>query len=171
MVGEVGYQSVFIKSLTTQGLLGWTTMAEGTAYYMHVDEVMVDPAAWHGKPLQVHGVAENISVRTRTMEYRFDIRNNGHDGEYRRTQPKSIRTHWLGRTHPFTPSSSSWRKPTSTSRSCRRWEPSDSSMCSGEPLKSSSVPSPVRDRWNIRLSAEVSRFTVAAAAPAARRVR
>ena len=53
-------------------------MADGTAYYMHVDEVMVDPAAWHGKPLQVHGEAENISVRTRTMEYRFDIRNNGH---------------------------------------------------------------------------------------------
>ena len=37
------------------GLL-WTTMADGTAYYMHVDEVMVEPEAWHGKRLQVHGL-------------------------------------------------------------------------------------------------------------------
>ena len=59
------------------GLL-WTTMADGTAYYMHVDEVMVDPAAWHGKRLQVHGYAENIGVRKKTMDYRFDVRNNGH---------------------------------------------------------------------------------------------
>ena len=28
------------------GLL-WTTMADGTAYYQHVDEVMVEPEAWH----------------------------------------------------------------------------------------------------------------------------
>ena len=59
------------------GLL-WTTMADGTAYYMHVDEVMVEPEAWHGKRLQVHGYAENIGVRPKTLEYRFDIHNNGH---------------------------------------------------------------------------------------------
>ena len=59
------------------GLL-WTTMADGTAYYMHVDEVMVEPEAWHGKRLQVHGYAENIGVRPKSLEYRFDIRNNGY---------------------------------------------------------------------------------------------
>ena len=59
------------------GLL-WTTMADGTAYYMHVDEVMVEPEAWHGKRLQVHGYAENIFVLKKTMDYRFDILNNGH---------------------------------------------------------------------------------------------
>ena len=58
------------------GLL-WTTMADGMAYYMHVDEVMVEPDAWHGKRLQIHGYAENIGVRPKTMEYRFDIKHNG----------------------------------------------------------------------------------------------
>ena len=48
------------------GLL-WTTMADGTAYYMHVDEVMVEPKAWHGKRLQVHGYAEDIGVRRKTV--------------------------------------------------------------------------------------------------------
>ena len=71
-------------SLTTVALtsafvgLLWTTMADGTAYYMHVDEVMTEPEAWHGKRLQVHGYAENIGVRRKSMDYRFDIRNNGH---------------------------------------------------------------------------------------------
>ena len=66
-----------VFTLAFIGLL-WTTMADGTAYYMHVDEVMVEPDAWHGKRLQVHGYAENIGVRQRTMEYRFSITNNGH---------------------------------------------------------------------------------------------
>ena len=59
------------------GLL-WTTMADGTAYYMHVDEVMVEPEAWNGKRLQVHGYAENIGVRPKSLEWQFDIQNNGH---------------------------------------------------------------------------------------------
>jgi cytochrome c-type biogenesis protein CcmE len=71
-------------TLTTVVLIGafiglmWTTMADGAAYYMHVDEVMVEPEAWHGKRLQVHGYAENVSVRRRTMDYRFNIINNGY---------------------------------------------------------------------------------------------
>ena len=71
-------------SLTTAALtmafvgLLWTTMADGTAYYMHVDEVMVDPAAWHDKRLQVHGYASNISWKPSTLEYRFEIEHNGH---------------------------------------------------------------------------------------------
>ena len=71
-------------TLTTVVLTGafiglmWTTMADGTAYYMHVDEVMVEPEAWHGKRLQVHGYAESVGVRRKTMDYRFNITNNGY---------------------------------------------------------------------------------------------
>jgi len=58
--------------------LMWTTMADGTAYYQHVDEVMVDPEAWHGKRLQVHGYAQDIRVRPKSMDYHFGIENNGY---------------------------------------------------------------------------------------------
>ena len=70
--------------LTTTVLLGalvgllWTTMADGTAYYQHVDEVMVDPSVWYGKRLQVHGYAQDIRVRPKSMEYQFDVENNGY---------------------------------------------------------------------------------------------
>ena len=53
-------------------------MADGAAYYQHVDEVMVEPDAWHGKRLQVHGYAEDIRVRPKSMDYQFDIQNNGY---------------------------------------------------------------------------------------------
>ena len=59
------------------GLL-WTTMADGTAYYQHVDEVMVDPEPWYGKRLQVHGYAKDIRVRQKSLDYHFDIENNGY---------------------------------------------------------------------------------------------
>ena len=48
------------------GLL-WGTLAEGTEYYMHVDEVMAEPDAWYGKKLQVHGfVVEDRGCASRT---------------------------------------------------------------------------------------------------------
>lgn len=59
------------------GLL-WTTMADGTAYYQHVDEVMVDPEPWYGKRLQVHGYAKDIRVRQKSLDYHFDIENDGY---------------------------------------------------------------------------------------------
>ena len=60
------------------GLL-YSTLREGTEYYKHVDEVMVDPAAWHGKRLQLHGyvVDDSIFVKPSTLEYRFQIQSNG----------------------------------------------------------------------------------------------
>jgi cytochrome c-type biogenesis protein CcmE len=60
------------------GLL-WGTLAEGTEYYMHVDEVMADPDAWYGKQLQVHGfVVDGSRLRKPdTLEYRFQVENNG----------------------------------------------------------------------------------------------
>ncbi len=67
------------------GLL-WGTLAEGTEYYMHVDEVMVEPEAWLGKNLQVHGyvVAGSRFRKPDTLEYRFKVENNGAviDAEY-----------------------------------------------------------------------------------------
>ena len=49
-------------------------MADGTAYYQHVDEVMVEPEAWHGKRLQVHGYAGDIRVRPKSMDYQSPLR-------------------------------------------------------------------------------------------------
>ena len=53
----------------------------GGEYYKHVDEVMVNPQAWQGKRLQVHGRVVKSSIQRRitgTMpEYKFDIENNG----------------------------------------------------------------------------------------------
>lgn len=60
------------------GLL-WGTLAEGTEYYMHVDEVMVEPEAWYGKNLQIHGfvVSGSRLRKPDTLDYRFDVENNG----------------------------------------------------------------------------------------------
>src|SRR4029079_5327602 len=59
------------------GGLMFTTLREGTEYYMHVDEVMNDPAAWQGKRLQLHGYVEDLRQRPNTLDYRFQVKNNG----------------------------------------------------------------------------------------------
>jgi len=65
---------VLVAALT--GLM-YTTLAEGTEYYKHVDEVMQDPAAWQGKRLQVHGFVNDLRQRPNTLDYRFQVHNNG----------------------------------------------------------------------------------------------
>jgi cytochrome c-type biogenesis protein CcmE len=74
-----------VKVLLTTGVLitaftglMWTSMKDAAAYYKHVDEVMVEPEVWAGKRLQVHGYASNISWKPSTMDYRFEIENNGY---------------------------------------------------------------------------------------------
>jgi cytochrome c-type biogenesis protein CcmE len=64
---------------TTFGVLLYTTMGESMQYYKYVDEVMAEPATWHGKNLQVHGyvVSGSIGKKPDTLEYRFDIQRNG----------------------------------------------------------------------------------------------
>ena len=59
--------------------LMYTSLSEGTEYYKHVDEVMVDPAAWHGKKLQLHGfvVEKSIGRKPDTLEYAFQVHNKG----------------------------------------------------------------------------------------------
>lgn len=59
------------------GGLMYTTLAEGTEYYMHVDEVMTNPAAWQGKRLQLHGYVNDLRQRPNSLDYRFQVQNNG----------------------------------------------------------------------------------------------
>jgi cytochrome c-type biogenesis protein CcmE len=67
--------AVLIGAVTTMFFL---TMQSGAAYYKHVDEVMVDPAPWYGKPMQLHGFAEKIEKARDSFDYRFVIRNGAH---------------------------------------------------------------------------------------------
>ena len=62
------------------GTLMYTSLAEGTEYYKHVDEVMADPEPWHGKKLQLHGfvVEKSILRKPGTLEYLFQVENKGH---------------------------------------------------------------------------------------------
>ena len=57
--------------------LMYTTLQGGTEYYMHVDEVMSDPSAWQGKRLQLHGFVSDLRQRPNTLDYRFQVQNNG----------------------------------------------------------------------------------------------
>ncbi|HYE85924.1 MAG TPA: cytochrome c maturation protein CcmE [Vicinamibacterales bacterium] len=63
----------------TFGFLMYTTMAEGTEYYKHVDEVMSQPEQWQGKKLQLHGfvVPNSINRKPGTMDYWFQVQSNG----------------------------------------------------------------------------------------------
>jgi cytochrome c-type biogenesis protein CcmE len=67
-----------VLALALSGLM-YTTLTEGTEYYKHVDEVMSDPAAWHGKRMSLHGfvVEKSILKKPDTLEYRFNVQNNG----------------------------------------------------------------------------------------------
>jgi cytochrome c-type biogenesis protein CcmE len=74
---KIGLTSL-VLTLTFGGLL-YTTMAEGTEYYKHVDEVMTQPEQWYGKKLQLHGfvVPNSIHENRKTLEYWFQVQSNG----------------------------------------------------------------------------------------------
>ena len=59
------------------GGLMYTTLSEGTEYYIHVDEVTKDPAAWHGKRLQLHGYVADLRQRPNSLDYKFQVKYNG----------------------------------------------------------------------------------------------
>jgi len=61
------------------GGLFYTTLAEGTSYYKHVEEVMRSPEPWYGKRLQLHGFVTKDSIRRRreSLDYRFTIESKG----------------------------------------------------------------------------------------------
>lgn len=74
---KIGLTSVVLAM--TFGALLYTTLAEGTEYYKHVDEVMAQPEQWYGKKLQLHGfvVPKSIAQNTKTLEYWFQVQQNG----------------------------------------------------------------------------------------------
>ena len=61
------------------GGLMWYSLQQDTAYYKHVDEVMVSPDQWKGKSLQLHGfvVKGTWKQKPNTLEYIFDVENKG----------------------------------------------------------------------------------------------
>ena len=61
------------------GGLMYTSLLEGTEYYKHVEEVMVDPSAWQDKKLQLHGfvVEKSILRKPDTLEYAFQVQSKG----------------------------------------------------------------------------------------------
>ena len=70
--------TALVLILAFGGLL-YSTLRDGTEYYKHVDEVMVDPSAWQGKRLQLHGhiVEGSILQKPNTLQYRFQVQFNG----------------------------------------------------------------------------------------------
>jgi cytochrome c-type biogenesis protein CcmE len=70
--------TTLVLVLALGGLL-YSTLSEGTEFYKHVDEVMVDPGAWQGKNLQLHGfvVKDSIFRRRDSLEYRFKVQSKG----------------------------------------------------------------------------------------------
>ena len=73
---KIGLTSL-VLALAFGGLL-YSTLGESAQYYKHVDEVMVQPEPWYGKPLQVHGFAKNITRTRDSLKYQFEMHNNGH---------------------------------------------------------------------------------------------
>jgi len=74
---KIGLTSVVLAM--TFGALLYTTLAEGTEYYKHVDEVMAQPDQWYGKKLQLHGfvVPNSINWKPGTLDYWFQVQQNG----------------------------------------------------------------------------------------------
>ena len=64
---------------TAFGVLLYSSLGDSLQYYKYVDEVMVEPAAWHGKNLQVHGIVvpDSIARKPDSLEWRFDLQRNG----------------------------------------------------------------------------------------------
>ncbi len=59
------------------GGLMYASLSEGTEYYIHVDEVMKDRAAWQGKQLQLHGFVTDLRQRPNSLDYKFNVGFNG----------------------------------------------------------------------------------------------
>ena len=68
---------VLVGALT---MLLYATVSDGAQFYKHVNEVMVEPAQWYGKNMQLHGfvVDKSIEMRPNSMDYRFKLRSGDH---------------------------------------------------------------------------------------------
>ena len=65
-----------VLALAFGGLL-YTSLGESAEYYKHVDEVMSSPQQWQGKKLQLHGFAKDVRRQRDSLDYQFDVENNG----------------------------------------------------------------------------------------------
>jgi cytochrome c-type biogenesis protein CcmE len=74
---KIGLSGVVLA--TAFGVLLYSSLGESLQYYKYVDEVMAEPAAWHGKNLQVHGIVvpDSIARKPDSLEWRFDLQRNG----------------------------------------------------------------------------------------------
>ncbi|MGH9254158.1 MAG: cytochrome c maturation protein CcmE [Vicinamibacterales bacterium] len=72
---KIGLTSV-VLTLAFGGLL-YSTLGESAQYYKHVEEVMVQPDAWYGKPMQIHGYARDIRRKRDSLEYSFEMHSKG----------------------------------------------------------------------------------------------
>ena len=71
---------IALTSLVLVAALGglmYTTLQDGTEYYIHVDEVMQEPTAWQGKKLQLHGFVTDLRQRPNSLDYKFNVQFNG----------------------------------------------------------------------------------------------
>ena len=71
---------IALTSLVLAAALGglmYTTLQDGTEYYIHVDEVMQEPTAWQGKKLQLHGFVTDLRQRPNSLDYKFNVQFNG----------------------------------------------------------------------------------------------
>jgi cytochrome c-type biogenesis protein CcmE len=80
---------------TAFGGLFYSSLAEGTSYYKHVEEVMASPEQWHGKRLKLHGFVVKDSIRRRreSLDYRFVVHSKGHrvDASYSGIVPDTFK--------------------------------------------------------------------------------
>ena len=77
------------------GGLFYSSVAEGTSYYKHVDEVMASPEQWEGKRLKLHGYVVKDSIRRKreSLDYRFVVHSKGHrvDASYTGVVPDTFK--------------------------------------------------------------------------------
>jgi cytochrome c-type biogenesis protein CcmE len=74
--------------------LMYASVRDGAEYYKTVDEVVANPAEWHGKRLQVHGhVLGDPMMNPSTLEYRFTMHANGQkiDAVYKGVVPDTFK--------------------------------------------------------------------------------
>ena len=60
------------------GALLFNTLDAEAEYYKLVNEVMENPEPWYGKRMQLHGYAKQVARKPNSLEYRFQIENNGY---------------------------------------------------------------------------------------------
>jgi cytochrome c-type biogenesis protein CcmE len=65
-----------VLALAFGGLL-YTSLDSSAEYYKHVDEVMNSPQQWQGKKLQLHGYAKQVARKRDSLDYQFNVENNG----------------------------------------------------------------------------------------------